>query len=261
MVNENIDAPENEVEDPDVADSNDSDTEDSTEEVQQPDEMALLKQEVALLKAQNTKVAKDFSAAVGRYQSLLDRFDSGKGDTDKLAKQVQSSIGAVDQVIDTILGDENFSPEIRARAQAIRASARANTELDGIKAELEALKNRKPEPPTQQTQQEDLSPIEQMVHTMINSSGLKIDDFDWNEAGTVYGSTGDAGVIGYFTNKIAEKRAEAQAAERRQSRKTSASKPPEQAGASRTPEQMLGDSSLDLDQRRKILADIMAGRA
>lgn len=259
MVNENIDAPEDQVV-TDAEDSEDSDAEDTAEEPKQPDELALLKQEVALLRAQNTKTVKDFSAAVGRYQSLVDKLESGRGDTDKIARQVQSSIGAVDQVLETILADETFSPEIRARAMSIRASAKASTELDGLKLEIEALKNRKPEPPVQQTQQEDLTPIEQTVHTMINSATLKVEDFDWNEAGTVYQTGGDAGVIGYFTNKIAEKRAEAQAAERRQSRKTSSSKSPEQAGSSRTPEQMLGDSSLDLDQRRKILADMIAGR-
>lgn len=259
MVNENVDAPE----DQDLPEDTQEESEDTEEVPQQPDELALLKQEVAILRAQNAqtnKTVKDFSAAVGRYQSLMDRLESGSGDTSRLAKQVQSSIGAVDQVLDTILADENFSPEIRARAMAIRASAKATTELDDIKAELESLKNRKPEPPTQQTQQEELSPIEQMVHTMIGASGLKIEDFDWNEAGTVYGTQGDAGVIGYFTNKIAEKRAEAQAAERRQSRKTASSTTPNPVGAARTPEQMLGDPSLGLDERRRILNDLISGR-
>lgn len=261
MVNENIDAPEDQ-EVPDVEDSTeDSDTEDTTEETKQPDEIALLKQEVALLRAQNNKTVKDFSAAVGRYQSLVDKLESGRGDTDKIARQVQSSIGAVDQVLETILGDETFSPEIRARAMAIRSSAKASTELDGLKAEIEALKNRKPEPPVAADSAQELSPIEQLVHTMIGAASLKIEDFDWNEAGSVYSTGGDMGVIGYFTNKIAEKRAEAQAAERRQSRKTSASKPPEQAGATRAPEQRLNDPTLDLDARYKILQDIMSGRA
>ncbi len=111
----------------------------------------------------------------------------------------------------------------------------------------------------QQTQQEELSPIERMVHTMIGSAGLKIEDFDWNEAGTVYSNGGDAGVIGYFTNKIAEKRAEAQAAERRQSRKTAASKTPEQAGTTRDLTERLGDPTLNLDERREILRKMIAG--
>jgi hypothetical protein len=200
---------------------------DDVDGVEPPDELALLKEEIASLRTQNaqqSKAVKDFSAAVGRYQSLIDKMEAGRGDTDKLARQLAASVGGVEQVIDTILADPNIDPEVRARALAARDSTKANAKLASLEAEIEALKN-KPEP-VQEVQSNELTVLERTVHTMINRSGLQIEDFNWTEANLVYSQTGsEAEIISYFTNKIAEKKAESTAAERRQARKASAGKP------------------------------------
>lgn len=255
------DLDEQTLEDSTEEENEELDSEDSLEEeAQQPDKLALLEQEVTALKNQNAKTVRDFNAAVGRYQSLMDKLESGKGDTDKLVTQVHSSIGAVEQVLETLLSDDSISPEVRVKAQEIRNRTKAESDVASLRAEIEALKTTKTQP-VQEVQSEDLSPLERVVHTMINKAGYKIEDFDWAEANTKYTVGGDDEVLGYFTNKIADMKAEADAASRRQTRKTNASKSPTQVSNSRAPEETLGDDSISLDDRLATLRSMLANRS
>ena len=237
----------------------DSDSEETNED-EQPDKLVLLEQEVAALRAQNSKVVRDFNAAVGRYQSLMDRLESGKGDTDALVRQVNSSVGAVEQVLDTILNDESVDPELRRKAAEVRSRTKADSELATLKAQVEALQAK---PVTKAIVPDDgeLSPLEDMLNKMIISAGFHpTRDFDWAEAGDVFAKGGDEAVIAYFTNKIVEKKTDASATNRRQERKTNASKTPDPASATKTPEQKLGDDTLSLDERLATLRSMIANR-
>lgn len=248
--------------DPDSDATDDTDADDSEDKAPEPevDKLALLEQQVTALATQNAKLIKDFNSAVGRYQSLMDKLESGKGDTDALVRQVNSSVGAVEQVLDTILNDESVDPELRRKAAEVRSRTKADTELATIKAELEAVKTKQNTP--QAEVDDDLSPLEGMLNKMVIAAGFHpTRDFDWVEAAGVYEKDGEDAVISYFTNKIIEKKTEASATTRRQERKTNASKTPDPASATRTPEQKLGDNSLSLDERVATLRAMIANRS
>ena len=246
MVNENDVEALDELEDEEVEDSIEDDS--TEEDSQQPDELALLKAEVAALRNQNSKIAKDFSAAVGRYQSLVDRLESGRGDTDKLSREIASSVNAVDKVLETILSADDISPELRARALEVRRSAKAEADLDSLRAEVESLKNRKPEPVVVDTSNE-LSPLERTVHTMINKAGFSIEDFNWTEANAVFSRDGDEGVVAYFTDQIVNRKVEASSTGRRQAKKESSKGSPRGADVGGDITSQLGDAADgDLDK-------------
>ena len=243
----------------DTESSEDSDTD---SDAQQPDRIALLEQQVAALATQNTKLVRDFSAAVGRYQSLQDKLESGKGDTDKLTKQLAASLGAVETALDTILNDESVDPALRQKAQEAKTKAKAQSEIDDLKAQMEALKTAPKEIIKEiEDDSNDLSPLERVLNTMIVKAGFHpTRDFDWGEASQVFTAEGEDGVIGYFTTKISEKLAEAQTTSRRQARKDTASRTPNPASAARTPEQKLGDDTLSLDERLATLRAMISNR-
>lgn len=209
------------------------DSEDTDEQSGELDKLAQFEERLAAIEGQSTKLVRDFSSAVGRVQSLVDRLESGRQvDAERFKTQLNTAVGSVEQQLDTILASDMVDPELRAKAQQARDRLRAETEQASLKAEMAALRAAV----TTQRQAPDpnqLSPIEVNVHTMIADAGLKIDDFDWDEANTVYGTRGEPGVYAYFTNKIAERKTEATAADRRQSKKVSAGKQPQgsQAGA------------------------------
>lgn len=218
--------PEDELEDDYLEDTEVEDSEDSEEQSGEVDRLAQLEARLTSMEGQNVKLVRDFSSAVGRVQSLIDRLESGRQyDTERLKTQINSAVGGVEKQLDTILESDIVDPEIRARAQQARDRLRAETEQAQMKAEVEALKavmvQRQQQPVVDPSQ---LSPLEVNVHTMIADANLKIDDFDWNEANSIYAQRGEPGVYAYFTNKIAERKAEATAAERRQVKKTNAGK-------------------------------------
>lgn len=190
-------------------------------EGQTEDKFALFEQRIAGIEAQNTKLVSDFAASVGRVQSLITRLESGReGDTERLQKQVNSAVSTVESQLDVILSSEAVDPEIRARAQQARDRMRAEADVASLRDEVAQLKNRPAVVQPQQTN--DLSPIEQNVHAMIFEAGMKLEDFDWEEARGVGSRRGEPGIYSYFTNKIAEQKAELAATERRQARKTNA---------------------------------------
>lgn len=219
--------PDDELED-DYLDEEVDDSEDSEEQSGEVDRLAQLEARLTSMEGQNVKLVRDFSSAVGRVQSLIDRLESGRQyDTERLKTQINSAVGGVEKQLDTILESDIVDPEIRARAQQARDRLRAETEQAQMKAEVEALKavvaqRQQPQQPAVDPSQ--LSPLEVNVHTMIADANLKIDDFDWTEANSIYAQRGEPGVYAYFTNKIAERKAEATAAERRQVKKTNAGK-------------------------------------
>lgn len=219
-----IEALESELE-PDDSEEVDTESDDSEGSEEQPDRLALLEAEIAALKnqtAQNIKAVKDFSAAVGRYQSLSDRLESGRGDTEKLTRELSASVTAVDKVLETILSAEDISPELRARAVEVRNRAKAEAELADLKATVEALRTAPPQREAQAAQT-DLSPLEVTLNTMIMEAGFKPTvDFDWAAITEAYKGGGDGGAIKYVLDQITEKRTEAQATARRQARRTEA---------------------------------------
>jgi hypothetical protein len=231
MVDENVEALDEVDDDEELLEE--VDDADGIEPDEQPDEkLALLEQRLAVVEGQNSKLVRDFTASVGRVQSLIDRVESGRtADTAKLTKQVSSAVGAVEQQLDAILASDIVDPEIRARAQQARDRMRAETDLASLRDEITELKNRPAViPPTPVSN--ELSPLERNVHTMIAEANLKIEDFDWDEANAVLGSRGEPGIYAYFTNKIAEQKQETAASGRRQARKASAgSGTPTGAGA------------------------------
>lgn len=217
----------------DLEDESTDEVEDSDEtEGQADDKFALFEQRIAGLEATNAKLVSDFSASVGRVQSLITRLESGRGeDTERLQKQVNSAVSTVESQLDVILASEMVDPEIRARAQQARDRMRAEADVASLRDEVTQLRNRPPViiPPVTN----ELSPTEQNVHAMIFEAGMKLEDFDWEEARGVVSRRGEPGVYSYFTNKIAEHKAEQAATERRQARKTSAGKgAPAAAGTS-----------------------------
>lgn len=220
--------PEDEVDDQDSSDEGDS-----GETENQPEGLTLekLAAEVAMLRQSQAKTLRDFNAAVGRVQSVVSRIDSGRGDTDQLTKQLRSQIGAVDKAIDAILEDETMSPEIKERARAARSNAAATSELEDIKAQLEALKNpAKPDAPDDSA----VLSFEDSIVEEIESYGLDPDDaaFDWKgEATQIMLTKGADETRKYFRRKVKDILAEKAAAERRQSRKESSSKKPDASGS------------------------------
>ena len=215
--------PEDEFEDESIEEVEDS--EDSEEQSGEIDKLAQLVERLANIEGRNNQLVKDFSSAVGRVQSLVDRLESGRQvDAERFKSQLNTAVGSVEQQLDTILASDMVDPEIRAKAQQARDRLRAEAEQATMKAEIEALKSTVTEQRQPQADPNQLSPVEYNVHTMIAEAGLKIEDFDWTEANAVYGSRGEPGVYAYFTNKIAERKADATAAERRQAKKTSAGK-------------------------------------
>lgn len=215
--------PEDEFEDEPIDEVEDS--EDSDEQSGEVDKLSQLEDRLAAVEGQNTKLVRDFSSAVGRVQSLIDRLESGRQvDAERFKTQLNTAVGGVEQQLDTILSSDMVDPELRARAQQARDRLRAETEQASLKAEVAALKQAVTAPRQQAPDPSQLSPLETNVHTMIADAGLRIEDFDWTEANTVYGTRGEPGVYAYFTNKIAERRAESNAADRRQTKKTNAGK-------------------------------------
>jgi len=225
--------PEDELEDEDTPDDEEvSDSEDSEEQSGEVDRLAQLEERLANVEGHSIKLVRDFSAAVGRVQSLVDRLESGRQyDAERFKTQLSTAVGSVEKQLDTILESDIVDPEIRARAQQARDRLRAETEQASTRAEIEALKavltQSRQAPPVDPNQ---LTPLETNVHTMIADAGLKIDDFDWEEANNVYSRRGEPGVYAYFTSKIAERKTEATAAERRQAKKVSAGKNPTASG-------------------------------
>lgn len=178
--------------------------ESSTEE-EGPDELATLKAEVALLRTQNTRALNEAKSAIGRYQALQAKVESGSAATEAEAKRLNGAVSAVNEALDALLDDESLSPEVKARVRQVRDSKQRASEVDALRAEIDALKN----PPKREEEprgQDELTPIERQVHRMINAAGLKIEDFDWDQAKVHYTLNGDDGVISYFTEQIVQKK-------------------------------------------------------
>lgn len=198
-----------------------------------PDELALLRQEVETLRTQNERSLNQVKAAIGRYQSLAASLAQGSELTASQAKKLESSVGAVEKALDTLLEDETLTPEVRARARAAKTEARAAADTAAMRDEIDALKRSpaRAEAPVQDS--DELAPIERTVHLMIRRAGMKIEDFDWAEASKVYSTKGDDGILDFFQDKIDAKRAESKNTDARQARKTTAgTPPPEGAGTS-----------------------------
>lgn len=207
--------------------------EDSDElEGQSDDRYAQLEQRLAAIEGQNSKLVNDFTASVGRMQSLMDRLDAGRqGDTVKLQKQLDTAVGAVEHQLDVVLASDTIDPDVRQRAQAVRDKMRAEAELASLRDEVDGLKTRpQTQAPAPLTTDDVLRRAETNTHAMIQNAGLQLEDFNWTEAQAIFATHGETGVYTYFTNKIAEHRAEQVATERRQARKTNAGKTPEATG-------------------------------
>ena len=204
----------------------------STEEVEEeapedkPDEVALLRQEIEQLRTQNARSLNEVKAAIGRYQSLAATLAQGSELSASQAKKLESSVGAVEKALDTLLEDETLTPEVRARARQAKTEARAAADSAALREEIDALKKAPSRTAPVPQDPEELAPIERAVHTMIRRAGMKIADFDWAEAATVYSTKGDDGLLDFFADKIDAKRAEAKSAESRQTKKASAGTPP-----------------------------------
>ena len=211
-----------------------------------PDEMATLRTEVALLRAQNAKTANEVKAAIGRYQALLTAADAGREVSTTQSKRLEGAVGAVENALDALLDDESITPEVKTRVRAARAEARAKADTSAMREEIEALKKapvrREPEPAAD----DELAPIEKTVHALIRRAGMKIEDFDWAAASAIYSTKGDDGVIDHFMTLIDTKRAETEATGRRQARKTNAgTEPPEGTGTASNIDALLTQYSAD----------------
>lgn len=237
-------------EDVEVADDAGLDEPDPQPEV----DVAALQREVEQLRNRDSALDRDLKAAIGRFQSSIDKLSSGRGDSDKIAVQAQSQFEAVNAAMDALLQDETIAPETRARVQQQRDRAKADSELAAMKAQLEALTNAS-------NAQQDSGPasnptygLQTELEEWIADEELDPNDpiFDWKgEATVLLRNEGEAAVRRYFRRKINEAKADRDAADRRQDRKTS-------AGEKVTP---AGDSLRDLDpskpleERLRIMAE------
>ena len=223
------------------------------------DKLALLEQQIAELKAQNTRLDRDFKSGVGRLQSIVTRLESGRGDPDALQRQFNSEMSGVRNILDAILQDENISDESRARARSAIERAKSESDLAAVKAKLEAL-----EGGGRRVEDDDVLPrrardFENAMVFAIEQAGLDPDDpmWDWAGAATqVFVQQGEAAGQAYFRKKIGDARATQQASERRQSRKESAGK----GGASTAAEggsTRLLDPANNKEQNLKTLASLL----
>ena len=221
----------------------------------QENELDQLKREIADLKAQNVKIGRDFQSSVGRLHSLIERLQSGRGDTGALEAQLKPQIEAVNSTLEAILEDEATSPELRARARAIAKEAKSAADLATVRAELAAMKNGggEDEAPASGAP----SPFEQGIVLAIQAAGHDPDDpiFDWRGAAGIYSTQGEAATLLYFRQKIGEATAAKAAAERRQTRKEASGKgggtpSPEGTGARTL------DPSLPKEERIKRLVEM-----
>lgn len=246
--------------DPDTGDDNADDEGDDGEQGQES-ETDQLKREIAELRAQNTKIGRDFQSSVGRLHSLIERLQSGRGNTDALEAQVKTQIEAVNSTLEAILEDEATSPELRARARAIAKEARSASELAALRAEVAAMKGGGNEDEDEPAPQRggNVSPFERGIILAIEAAGHDPDDpiFDWSgEATRIFRSQGEEATIAYFRQKIGEATTAKAAAERRQSRKEAGGKgangspPPEGSGARHL------DPSLPKEERIKRLVEM-----
>ena len=178
--------------------------------------------EVATLKTQSTKAMRDFSAAVGRLNSLYTKLESGRGDTVTTVNQLNAQVKAVDGMLAAVLEDEGLDPKVRAKAAEVRSKVTGDSELANLKAEIDALKNGDKE--QRQAPPADTA-FEQSIVDEIESYGLSPDDptFDWKgEATSLLMGQGPGATRTYFRTKIKELLASGGAADRRQERKKAA---------------------------------------
>lgn len=182
-----------------------------------------LQADIAELKANHasqTRALSAFNSNVGRVQSIVERLEAGKGDTEGLLKRLASQMGALDESVDAILDDENIDDRVKEKARSVRTKAAASSELENLKAQIEELKAAKPAPssPT------GTGNFEQEMVDMIEGFDLDPDDkaFDWTgEASKLLSEKGEAETRKYFRKTVKDILEAKAAAARRQERKES----------------------------------------
>lgn len=167
-----------------------------------------LQAEVASLRAAQTKQVTDFTAAVGRYQSLEARVAARGGDADVLV-ELRSRQEAMDEALKAVLDDETVSPAIKARAQAAfdKQTAAAATARDTAQQKrIEALETAQRGGASGGAQAAAVSPFERGVLTAIEAADLDPDDpaFDWAGKASEAVLKGEAAGLAYFKAKIKE---------------------------------------------------------
>lgn len=206
----------------------DSAEDDSSDDDQNPDltpERLLAR--VEALEAANATHARNLTAAIGRYQKLQAKIDSGD-DSTKTLRELRAASTASQAAIDAILEDEAIDPAVKARARAARQQAASDSEKQELLDRLDRLENKRPDPTSDDeddTSPPAVSPFERELWSMITSFGLEITDpvFDWKgEATRILTTQGQDAARAYFTTKIREKLEGTQSSERRQQRKRAA---------------------------------------
>lgn len=176
--------------------------------------------QVATLKDQNTKAARDFQAAVGRMQALYAKIESGKGDTDKLVQQLAAQMRQVDGALEVVLEDDVLDASVREKVKQARTKATSEHDLASLKAEIESLKTAREAPAV--ATDDSIRAFEEAIVEEIESYGLSPNDavFDWTgEASTILKTSGIGATQKYFRSKIKAALEAKLAAERRQERK------------------------------------------
>lgn len=183
---------------------------------QDEDDVAVLKREIAELRTQNAKLGRDFQSGVGRLHSLIEKANSGRGDTEAQQRQIAAQLEAVKGTLNAVLEDDTISPEIRARARAAAEKAESDAKLAGLQAQLETRSG------GAETPSVSGADFEESLVFAIEAAGFDPDDtalFNWTEAGQILQAQGQGATRAYFRKKITEAKATQQAATRRQSRK------------------------------------------
>ena len=197
-------------------------------EEQSVDKVAALEAQVAALSAQNRQASQDFSTAVGRYNSILAKLNSGQGNSDAAVRQLYSQLVEMNESLDAVLSDETLDPKVREKAFAARNSAASKAKLEALEAEIAAIRSgRYDSPPPAAPQAASADPIlsfEDGLVSEIESYGLNPDDpaFDWKGQATQLLTTqGAAATQKYIRGVISSLLKESGASDRRQARKES----------------------------------------
>lgn len=251
MVTDNIEIPDG------TPDTAPDDTGAEQEENQQSGlTLETLQADIAELKANNanqTRALSAFNSNVGRVQSIVERLEAGKGDTEGLLKRLASQMGVLDESIDAILDDENIDDRVKEKARSVRSKAAASSELEYLKSQIEELKVARPA-----TAPAAGPSFEEEIVDMIRGFDLDPDDkaFDWaGEASKLLSEKGEAETRKYFRKTVKDMLETKAAAARRQVRKDGAiTAPPATGTLTRAEEDVrLADSNTSIEEIQKIL--------
>lgn len=254
-------------------DSDDSGSDDAGDDANQDSDedglTALRKEFVALQATQKQMVEavnQTLKREVGRIQSLEAKLTQTPDTSDP---KLQAEIGSVAEALSDALmsvDDSALDPVAKQKLAAATAERKREAGVSELQDRLEAglkqlLDERLGQQDTTSADQastdsrvNDALALETEVVREFADYGLDPDDYDWEEAKSLYATGGAQSVRSHVRTKIAEALREDGAATRRQKRKDSAGETPESVGGTKTLEAKLHESagSVGLDILREM---------